>query len=47
MYVHDENITKEGEETLTVIQFAEQRRAGPKRNGDMNYFKDVGKLNLK
>lgn len=30
-----------------MIQFAEQRRAGPKRNGDMNYFKDVGKLNLK
>lgn len=47
MYVHDENITKEGGEKLTVIQFAEQRRAGPKRNGDMNYFKDVGKLNLK
>ena len=25
MYVHDENITEEAEETLTMIQFAEKR----------------------
>lgn len=43
VYVHDENITEEDEETLTMIQFAEKRilssrgQGFPKGNGDMNY----------
>lgn len=53
VYVHDKNITEEDEETVTAIQFVEKRilsRRGqgfPKGNGDMNYFKEVGRLNLK
>lgn len=36
-----------GEISLMVIQFPEQHGAGfSKRNGDMNYFKVMGKLNL-
>lgn len=52
VYVHDENITEEDGETLTVIQFAEKRilssrgQGFPKGNGDMNYQRG-GELNLK